>query len=238
MRGSPGTRAAAATTMTDPPAGPLLDLGAGTGLWSDRLARWLAVPVIAVEPASAMLTVARRKRLRDVTLLQARAEALPLRDDACRSAWLSTVVHHVSDMSAAAAQIRRIVTAGGTVWVRNSFVDQPSCDVHPLLFFPSARRVAAAFPTMIEVIEVFAAAGLRLQHRFAPDEIVADTRTAFVHRLCRRADSLLQHIDDGEFDRGITHPPTHPPTHPRARAWASRQPSAPVVYAPDLLVFT
>lgn len=38
-------------------AGPLLDLGAETGLWSDRLARWLAATAIAVEPASARLMV-------------------------------------------------------------------------------------------------------------------------------------------------------------------------------------
>lgn len=183
--------------------GPLLDLGAGTALWSDRLARWLAVPVIAIEPSSAMLTGAQRKRLRDMTWLQARAEVLPLLDDACSSARLSTVVHHLSDLPAAAAEIRRVVTAGGPVYVGRSFADQPSCDVHPLRFFPSAQRVAAAFPTMVDVIEVFATAGLRLQHRCAPGGIVADSRTAFVHRLSRRADSPLEHIDDDEYDRGI-----------------------------------
>src|ERR671928_1648720 len=41
---------------------PVLDLGAGTGLFAMALAEWFGVDVIAVEPAAAMRREALRKR--------------------------------------------------------------------------------------------------------------------------------------------------------------------------------
>lgn len=220
-------REALARTLPTAPAGTVLDLGAGTGLWSDRLSRWFDVHVLAVEPSTAMLTVAAGKRLPGVTLVQARAEAVPIRDRGCTAAWLSTVVHHFTDLRAAAADVRRVVAPRGVVCVRASFPDQPSGDLCSLRFFPSAQQVLAETPTLVDVVEVFGAAGLALQRRLAPREIVAASPTAFVQRLDRRADSLLRRIDDDEFAHGMA----------LARAWADAAADRPVTFTPDLLVF-
>jgi ubiquinone/menaquinone biosynthesis C-methylase UbiE len=37
------------------------------------------------------------------------AERLPLRDDSCAAAWLSTVIHHVGDLSGCAQELRRVL---------------------------------------------------------------------------------------------------------------------------------
>ena len=208
--------------------GLVVDVGAGTGLWSDRLTRWVAMPVIAVEPSAAMMAVLADKRLPGVHAVRARAEGLPIRNGVCAAAWLSTVVHHFNDLDVAAAEVRRVLTPGGVVLVRSSFPEQPSGEVYPSRFFPSAGKVAAQFPTLDNVTQAFSRAGLALQRRHAPREVAAATRMQFLARVEARADSLLQEVSDDEFAAGLQ----------GMRRWAKEAPDASVMFQPDLLVFT
>lgn len=86
------TRAVVVAELVSLPHPLVIDVGAGTGLWSDRLTRWLAVPVLAIEPSAAMLSVVRDKDLSNVLTVRARAEALPIRDSACGAAWPDVLV--------------------------------------------------------------------------------------------------------------------------------------------------
>jgi SAM-dependent methyltransferase len=202
-------------------------VGAGTGLWSDRLTRWLSILVIAVEPSAAMMGVLAGKRLPGVLAVRGRAEALPLRTGVCAAAWLSMVVHHVDDLAVAAADIRRVLMPGGVVLVRSSFPDQQSGEVYPSRFFPSAGKVAAAFPSLEEVSQAFGRAGLELRRRHAPREVASATRMRFLARVESRADSLLQEVSDDEFAAGLQ----------GMRRWAKAAPDEPVLFQPDLLTF-
>lgn len=213
--------------LTHVEGGWVVDIGAGTGLWSDRLARWLSVRVVAVEPSPAMLEVLTDKRLADVVAVRGRAEALPLHDRSCGAAWLSTVVHHFDDLVAAAAEVARVLAPGGVVLVRSSFPDQQSGDVYPTRFFPSARTVAAQFPTLGAVTAAFAAAGMALRRRYTPSEVASPTREGFLRRVEARADSLLREVSDEEFVAGLAH----------MRRWVEAAPDSPVLFRHDLLVF-
>lgn len=213
--------------FADMPCDWVVDIGAGTGLWSDRLARWVSAPVIAVEPSSAMLKVLTNKRLADVVAIRGRGEALPLGHNVCGAAWLSTVVHHFDDLGAAVAEAARVLAPGGRAYVRSSFPDQQSGDVYPAQFFPTARNVAAGFPTLAEVTAAFGSAGLELRHRHTPREVVSPTRQDFLGRVVARADSLLREVSDDEFASGLR----------RIRQWVKAAPHDPVLFHPDLLVF-
>jgi SAM-dependent methyltransferase len=219
-------RALLAAAFSGMPPGPVADIGAGTGLWSDRLRRWLAAPVVALEPSAGMLSVLADKGLGGIHLVRARAEGLPLRDGACGAAWLSTVIHHVDDLAAAAAETARVVAPGGAVLVRSSFPDQGSGPSYPTRFFPSAATVAAEFPPLDTVLEVFGRAGLELRGRHQPGEIAAATRVDLLHRTRQRADSLLAESDDEEFARGFA----------LMRRWVHEAPGEPVHFNPDVLV--
>src|SRR5919201_4649544 len=75
---------------------PVLDLGAGTGLFAVALAEWFGVDVIAVEPAAAMRREALRKRQHPrVTYLAGHAPGLPIGDGEGGSARLATVIHPI-----------------------------------------------------------------------------------------------------------------------------------------------
>jgi ubiquinone/menaquinone biosynthesis C-methylase UbiE len=93
-----------------PPASglPVLDLGAGTGLYAAAIAQWFDTAVLALEPSGGMRNQARTTRAhRRVAYIGGRGEQVPLRDGCCDSAWLSTVLHHLSDPAGCAGELRR-----------------------------------------------------------------------------------------------------------------------------------
>ena len=80
-------RAALARYLPPESGLPVLDLGAGTGVFAVALAEWFGVDVIAVEPAAAMRREALRKRRHPrVTYLAGHAAAIPVGDGQCGSA--------------------------------------------------------------------------------------------------------------------------------------------------------
>src|ERR671922_1526183 len=83
-------RAALARYLPPESGLPVLDLGAGTGLFAVALAEWFGVDVIAVEPAAAMRREAvRRRRHPRVRYLAGQAAALPVGGGQGGSARLS-----------------------------------------------------------------------------------------------------------------------------------------------------
>src|SRR6266545_2165943 len=101
----------------------VLDLGSGTGIWSEAIASRFDVEVVGVEPAAGMLGQAAATRSDPrVRFMGGTADALPLPDRSITSAWLSTVVHQFPDLAAAAAELRRVLVSGSPLMIRNSFV--------------------------------------------------------------------------------------------------------------------
>jgi ubiquinone/menaquinone biosynthesis C-methylase UbiE len=151
------------TTLADwlpPPSGlPVLDLGAGTGLFATAIASWFDTRVVAVEPSAGMRRHARQVRAHAlVAYVGGEAERLPLRDDSCAAAWLSTVIHHIGDLHGCARELRRVLEPGGPVLIRSSFPGRHA-GITLFRFFPGAGRIADAFPTVEATVAAFTPAG-------------------------------------------------------------------------------
>ena len=181
----------------------LLDLGAGTGRFSSALCEWLDAEVVAVEPSGAMVGQAVRKPTKAaVTYLRGRAESIPLRAACCDAAWLSTVIHHVSDLALAAHELRRVLRPRAPVLIRNWF---PGHTSDPLVFrfFPGARRLAETFPTIEDIVAAFTSAGFKTEALDPVEQVSAPSLRVFRDRVRIRADSTLEPLSDEEFARGM-----------------------------------
>lgn len=119
----PGFPDAAAVDILPQRVNSVLDLGSGTGKFTELLVE-RADRVIAVEPSAAMLDVLRAK-LPAVQSLEGGAESIPLADRSVDAVTVAQAFHWF-DRDAACAQIRRVLVPGGTLgllWNRSD----PNC---------------------------------------------------------------------------------------------------------------
>ena len=227
LEGLEGWRAALAAYL--PPASglPVLDLGAGTGLFAAAIVTWFDARVVGVEPSQEMRQQARRARAdARVAWVGGEAERVPLRDGSCGAAWLSTVIHHIGDLAGCARELRRVLEPGGPVLIRSSFPGRHA-GITLFRFFPGARQIAETFPTVEATVAAFATAGFAVQALQRVPQVSAPSLQAAVERVRLRADTTLKPLPDEEFAQGLA---------TLERAAAAETTPAPVIDFLDLLV--
>lgn len=207
---------------------PVLDLGSGTGIFSRALAEWFDADVVGVEPAARMRDQARQRPRARVTYVGGDAEHVPLKDGSCGAAWLSTVIHHIPDLTGCARELRRVLRSGGRVLVRSAFPERHD-HITLFRFFPGAGAIAAQFPSVEATVAAFASAGFEPAALESVPQQSAPSLRVFCDRvpLMRHADSTLASLSDAEFARGM---------EALERAAAREETPAPVIDQLDLLV--
>jgi SAM-dependent methyltransferase len=120
----PGFPPAAVAAMLPEPVAVAVDLGAGTGKFTELLVG-RADRVVAVEPSVAMLDVLRQK-LPEAAAIEGSAESIPLANG---SADIVTVAQafHWFDRDPACAEIRRVLVDHGTLGLLWNSAD-PGCE--------------------------------------------------------------------------------------------------------------
>jgi ubiquinone/menaquinone biosynthesis C-methylase UbiE len=191
--------------LPDPPAPAIVDIGAGTGIWSRALAETFGVPVHAVEPSTGMRARAEIAHPHPlVSYVDGSVEALPLEDESVGAAWLSTVVHQFPDLGVAACEIRRVVEPGGTVLIRGGYPGRQD-EIELFHLFPGAMRVAEAWPRLGRVMTAFEDAGFNVRAIERVREPTFDTYDEMLALLpvMRRSDTALVGLDDEAWAKGI-----------------------------------
>ncbi|NGY64907.1 class I SAM-dependent methyltransferase [Lentzea sp. NEAU-D13] len=198
------------------PGRTVLDLGAGTGLFVRAFAAWFPdVEVVAVEPSADMRSAS------GLPMLDGDAESIPLPDGSVDVVWMSTVVHHVRDLPAAGAELRRVLRPGGVVVLRSLFRERHS-GIGLFRFFPEAARALTGFPTVAEVADGM---GFAVQRLEPVPQVTAESLADKASTVRWEADTLLRSLSAEEFSKG------------RARlAAAAEVETGPVVDHLDLLV--
>jgi ubiquinone/menaquinone biosynthesis C-methylase UbiE len=207
----------------------VLDLGSGTGWFAVAIVEWFGTAVLGLEPAEGMRREAQCIGAHPrVTYLGGRAEAIPLRERTCASAWLSTVIHHVTDLHACARELGRVLVPDARVLIRSAFPGRHA-GITLFRFFPAARKIAETFPSVEGITDAFASARFVAVSLESVAQVSAPSLAVYAEhvRAMRHVDSTLAALDDDEFARGWTVLET--------TARAERVP-APVVDRLDLLV--
>ncbi|SNY45074.1 class I SAM-dependent methyltransferase [Paractinoplanes atraurantiacus] len=195
----------------------LLDLGAGTGSWTQAFQTWWPqAQITAVEPSPAMRDHAL------VPTLAGHAADIPLPADSVDAVWLSTVIHHIPDLPAAAREIHRVLTPGGVVLIRTVFPGRHH-DITLFRYFPEAAAALERYPSVTDVQDAFADfTTIALQP--VPQK-TADSLTDIAQTLRREAHTPLQLITDQAYADGLAR------LHK-----AARDSTTPVIDSLDLLV--
>jgi SAM-dependent methyltransferase len=137
------------------PGARILDLGCGTGSWARAFRTWWpGVDLLAVEPSPAM-----RDRAVFQPIVPGTADDVPFADASLDGVWLSTVIHHVPDLAAAAGEIRRVLKPGAPVMIRSVFRGRHHA-ISLFRWFPEAVAVLDRYPSVSEVEAAFATTGL------------------------------------------------------------------------------
>lgn len=184
--------------------GTILDLGCGTGRFSDGLAAHFRADVVGVDPSEKMLEQARRKLPRGrVQYVRAAGEAIPLADGSVDVVFMSMVFHHFTEPALVARECRRVLRAGAAVFVRTGTCER--IESYPYVdFFPPSRRVLAQrLPAAAHVRGVFEGAGFRASASDVIVQRIAPSFASYADKVATRADSILAGLSDAEFTAGL-----------------------------------
>lgn len=182
----------------------VVDLGCGTGRFSQALETVFDAEVCGVEPSAKMLDVARAKDGgRRVTFYQGHAEDIPLSTDSVDVVFLSMVLHHIKDLTLAAKECARVLCDGGHVCLRNTTFDEISSYPY-LAHFPSIRGIIEnELVTRTHLIETFKQVGLGVAAHTIVDDEISPNWAAYADKLALRADSFVARLPDDEFATGL-----------------------------------
>ncbi len=182
----------------------IVDLGCGTGRFSEPLAVHFDADVLGLDPSESMLEEARKKILRQgLVFKQASGETLPVADQSTDMVFMSMVFHHLRDPGRTAHECYRVLRRQGWVCWRNTTVD--ALESFPYLkFFPTVRSVIEEqLPARDRVKSTFEEAGFQV----IADRVVSHQNAAnwvsFAEKLSLRSDSFLARIPDHEFEAGL-----------------------------------
>ncbi|MGW4950405.1 class I SAM-dependent methyltransferase [Streptomyces parvulus] len=178
-------RAAVAWALEPAPGPRVLDLGAGTGKLTAKLAT-LGADLVAVEPDPAMLGELRRS-LPDVPALAGSAEAIPL-PDASVDAVLAGNAMHWFDMAVAGPEIARVLAPGGVLAGLWNLLDDRSGWVAELARTAGSAAVGPRDTPAAWRIET---AAVHLPSDPARARFGSPERAEFPHGQRRTADSLV-----------------------------------------------
>jgi ubiquinone/menaquinone biosynthesis C-methylase UbiE len=194
-----------AAYLPAPVSSPIVDVGAGTGIWSRALADTFRTRVHAVEPSEGMRARAQQARPHpNVEYLPGTADSLPLPAASVAAAWLSTVIHQFPDLGAAARELRRVVEPGGPVLIRSGYPGRQD-EIELFHLFPSAMKVAESWVRLGPVITAFEDAGFTFEHIERVREPTFDSYDEMLELMpvMRRSDSALVDLDEEEWEKGL-----------------------------------
>lgn len=182
----------------------MVDLGCGTGRYSQALADRFEARVIGIDPSERMLAVARAKPGNGrVEFRRGSAEALPLDDGGADMVFMSMVLHHLGDPPAVAGECRRVLREGGRVQIRNG-TREASHGYPQAPFFPGiVPMLESDLPSRQQIVRLFEDADFTPCAHQLVTHTMATNWPAFADKMALRADSFLARLPDTEFEANL-----------------------------------
>jgi ubiquinone/menaquinone biosynthesis C-methylase UbiE len=182
----------------------ILDLGCGTGRFTEALAVYFAAEVVGIDPSMKMLELAREKqRDRRVQYQRGSAEAIPLSSASVDVIFMSMSFHHFNNREWAARECRRVLRERGMVFVRTG--TRESIRAYPYVpFFPSTPAMLdELLPDRGELREPFEKAGFHMTASEIITQTIAPSWKAYADKLSSGGDSVIARLGREELESGL-----------------------------------
>ena len=182
----------------------ILDLGCGTGRFSEALAARFNAEVIGLDPSQKMLELARNKQHDARVEYQfGRAESIPLPAESIDLVFMSMSLHHFADMTVAARECRRVLRNNGHVVIRTATREQ--INSYPYVPFIATSRpvLEEVLPSTAEIRDSFRAAGLYVIASQIITQTIAPDWNVYAEKLAAGGDSVLASLSHQDFDSGL-----------------------------------
>jgi len=182
----------------------IIDVGCGTGRFTQPLADHFEAEVIGVDPSEKMLREAVRPTSSPrVYFVRATADSLPIKNRSADLVFMSQVYHHLGDKPRAAQEFGRVLKQGGHLCVRTSTKEIMDSCLYAK-FFPEAKAIALSrLPSRDEVKQPFLRHGFELGAERVVRQLWAQDLSEYYEKLSLRATSDLASIPDEEFRQGL-----------------------------------
>lgn len=182
----------------------ILDLGCGTGRFSEALSERFDARLIGIDPSTRMLTQAIESLVGErFVFKKGSAEDIPIGDGTVDLVFLSMVWHHIVDVDRALQEFQRVLRNGGYACVRNPTVELLNRAAF-LDYFPGAGVVdLEMLPSAYNLKSVFSDQGFDLIAHDVIESEFAENFQAMYEKVKHRALSELAAISDDEFSTGL-----------------------------------
>jgi len=182
----------------------ILDLGCGTGRFSESLADYFKAEVLGIDPSAKMLERAREKQ-RDSRIQYQRgsAEAISLPSGSVDMIFMSMSFHHFSNRALAACECRRVLREQGVVFVRTGTREQIRAYPYAPFFPSSGAMLEELLPDRTELREPFERRGFRMTAWEVITQTVAPSWKAYADKLSAGGDSILARLSGQELESGL-----------------------------------
>lgn len=206
----------------------IIDLGCGTGRYTQTLAEVFDADVLGVEPSDRMREQAEAKTdSGHVTIARGTGDEIPAEDGAADLILMSMVLHHLPDIGAVARECARVLRPGGFACIWNTVQDEAGTYPYHGVF-PSIRAIIDRKLTpRAELDGLFEAQSLELFHRETVPHVVAPDWQTLADKMALRADSFVAELSDAEHAAGLE----------RLRELAAKGDGSPSVLQVDRIIY-
>jgi ubiquinone/menaquinone biosynthesis C-methylase UbiE len=182
----------------------ILDLGCGTGRFSEGLAAKFDAKVVGIDPSRKMLERAHAKK-RDyrVQYQYGQAESIPLPAQSVDMIFMSMSFHHFDDKSASAHECWRVLRRKGSLFIRTGTLGQISSYPYVPFFLSSRPILEEICPDSADIRTVFEEAGFRIVISEIVTQTIARDWASYAEKLSAGGDSVLARLSPKEFKAGL-----------------------------------
>ncbi len=180
----------------------VLDIGCGTGNYTDLFQKLSRVQVYGIEPSAGMLDKARQKN-KNITFKSGQADNIPFDNDFFDFVYMTDVVHHVLDIKAMFEETWRILKPGGAGCIMTQSHQQ--IEARPIAqYFPATARVdKERYPDIPEIIQVASTRGFTGVKSEILREDTVDLDASYLELVRKKGYSMLHLISEEEYQVGL-----------------------------------